>query len=58
MFKFLFTAVIIYVIYKYFIASPRALDRRPPQDEINRRAGTDKKITDLDGEYVEYEEVD
>lgn len=58
MLKYLFTALIIYVIYKYFISGPAQLDRRAPREEINRRAGTDHKITDADGEYVDYEEID
>ena len=58
MFKFLLTALIIYGIYRFFIAPPPALDRRPPQDELRNRATTDRHLTDDDGEYVDYEEVD
>lgn len=58
MFKLIITAAIIYFIYRFFIAPPPALNRRPPQDELNKRASTDSKVTDEDGEYVDYEEVD
>jgi hypothetical protein len=58
MIKFLITIAIIYGIYRFFIAPPPALDRRPHQDELRNRAGTDQKKTDEDGEYVDYEEVD
>lgn len=58
MIKLLITTAIIYGIYRFFIAPPPALDRRPQQDELNRRASTEQKATDEDGEYVDYEEVD
>lgn len=58
MLKFLITAAIIYGIYRFFIAPPPALNRRPPQDELSNKASTDKKSTDEDGEYIDYEEVD
>ncbi|WP_170110389.1 hypothetical protein [Flavilitoribacter nigricans] len=58
MLKLLITAAIIYGIYRFFIAPPPALNRRPHQDELNNRATTDRKTTDEDGEYVDYEEVD
>lgn len=48
MLKFIVTAIIVYTIYKFFIAprpalNPRQESERPKQD---------------DGEYVDYEEVD
>lgn len=58
MLKLLITAAIIYGIYRFFIAPPPALNRRPPQDELNNRASTERNATDEDGEYVDYEEVD
>lgn len=58
MLKFLITAAIIYGIYRFFIAPPPALDRRPQQDELRNRTTTDRQASDDDGEYVDYEEVD
>lgn len=58
MLKLLITAAIIYGIYRFFIAPPPALNRRPPQDELKNRASTERNATDEDGEYVDYEEVD
>lgn len=58
MLKFLITAAIIYGIYRFLIAPPPALNRRPHQDELSNKATTDKKSTDEDGEYIDYEEVD
>ena len=58
MLKLLITAAIIYGIYRFFIAPPPALNRRPHQDELDNRAKPERKSTDDDGEYVDYEEVD
>lgn len=58
MLKLLFMSALIYGIYRFFIAPPPALDRRPPQDELRNRTTTDKQQTDKDGEYVDFEEVD
>ena len=58
MLKLLITAALIYGIYRFFIAPPPALDRRPRQDELNKRASTEQRATDEDGEYVDFEELD
>lgn len=58
MLKFFITAAIIYGIYRFFIAPPPALNRRPPQDELKHKADTNRESTDDDGEYVDFEEVD
>lgn len=58
MLKFLITAAIIYGIYRFLIAPPPALNRRPPQDELSNKATNDRQQTDKDGEYIDYEEVD
>lgn len=60
MLKLLITAALIYGIYRFFIAPPPALNRRPHQDELNRNkeATTDRRVGDDEGEYVDFEEVE
>lgn len=55
MIKLLITAGLVYFIYRYFIAPTNAVGAPPPQEKVNPAHRNDK---DVDGEYVDYEEVD
>lgn len=55
MLKLLVTAGLVYFVYRYFIAQPTAVAPPPKQDKVDPAPGNDK---DIEGEYVDYEEVD
>lgn len=57
MIKLFFTGMIIYGIYKFFIAPANPPLKDAPSN--NTQAPQEKKSAkDADGEYIEYEEVD
>lgn len=55
MIKLLVTAGLVYFVYRYFIAQPAAVAPPPKQDKVDRSS---QKDNDIEGEYVDYEEVD
>lgn len=55
MIKLLITAGLVYFIYRYFIAPSNAVAAAPPQEKVDPAPRNDH---DIDGEYVDYEEVD
>lgn len=60
MFKLLFTGLLFYLAYKFFIAPSPAIDRfRQINDELRGASSSKKspKSDEADGEYVDYEEV-
>lgn len=54
MIKLLITGLIIYFIYRYFIAPP-AIDKTGQKQELHQQNSQGKGD---DGEYIDYEEVD
>lgn len=55
MIKLLITAGLVYFIYRYFIAPSNAVAPPPTREKVDPAPRNDN---DLDGEYVDYEEVD
>lgn len=53
--KWLIMGLVVYFIYRNFIAPPK-IDKGKSQDPQQLR--NEPKATDEDGEYIDYEEVD
>ncbi|MEZ4984463.1 MAG: hypothetical protein R2795_05405 [Saprospiraceae bacterium] len=56
MFKMLFTGLLIYFIYRFFIAPPAIGNREDHFDDTPPKTGT--KPSPSDDDYIDYEEVD
>lgn len=59
MFKLFFTGLLIYLAYRFFIASPSsAIDKTGKSDDyIKEPSGGSGKKAGSDDDYVDYEEV-
>lgn len=57
MFKLLFTGLLIYLAYRFFLAPPTPIDRQGERRENLREPDKKNRKDDNDGEYVDYEEV-
>lgn len=55
MIKLLFTGLIVYGVYKYFIAPTSTLNRA--NSDTNSKIHSDKE-KETDEDYIDYEEVD
>ncbi len=56
MIKWLLTGLIVYLLYRYFIATP-AIPPAGSSDETRQSTDSQTK-RDEEGEYIDYEEVD
>ena len=56
MFKFLFTGILVYFIYRFFIAPPALDEDRSTSNDKGQ--DPEAKKSSHEDEYIDYEEVD